>query len=100
MDVAEAIAPSSKKVMVGVRPGEKIHEEMITKSDSLNTYDLGNYYTILPKKTNWDLNDFIKVFNAKKVPFGFNYSSGENNKWESVDSLRKLISENLNVKFD
>ena len=40
------------------------------------------------------------VFNAKKVPFGFNYSSGENNKWESVDSLRKLISENLNVKFD
>ena len=100
MDVAEAIAPLSKKVMVGVRPGEKIHEEMITKSDSLNTYDLGNYYTILPKKTNWDISDFIKVFNAKKVPFGFNYSSGENDKWESVDSLRRLISENLNVKFD
>ena len=100
LDVVEAISPNSKKVIVGVRPGEKIHEEMITKSDSLNTYDLGNYYTILPKKTNWNIKEFVKVFNAKKVPYGFNYGSGENDQWESISSLRKLISENLNVKLD
>ena len=62
MDVAEAIAPECEKPIVGIRPGEKIHEEMITPSDSFYTYDLGKYYTILPSTHKWKLDDFIKEF--------------------------------------
>ena len=70
-DVAKAIAPNIEQREVGIRPGEKLHEAMITSSDSYNTYDLGKYYTILPTVLNWDLDEFIKVFDAKKVPEGF-----------------------------
>ena len=91
MDVAEAIAPDCKKVIVGIRPGEKIHEEMITDSDSFFTYDLGKYYSILPATHKWDLNEFISHFNAKKVADGFKYSSGENVDFLTVEELRTLI---------
>ena len=84
-----------EKRIIGIRPGEKIHEEMITTSDSLNTYDLGKYYVILPNSTKWNLNNFMKEFNAKKVPIGFNYSSGSNTEWLNVNELKKLIKENL-----
>ncbi|MDC0296163.1 hypothetical protein OAK95_00765 [Akkermansiaceae bacterium] len=66
---------------------------MITSSDSYNTYDLGKYYVILPTLTQWDLKDYQKTFNAIKVPKGFSYTSGENNDWESVDTLKKYITE-------
>lgn len=99
MDVAEAIGPNCEKPVVGIRPGEKVHEEMITSSDSFYTYDLGKYYTILPSVTNWDVDKFIKAFNAKKVPEGFKYNSGENTEWETVDSLRKLIKEHVDINF-
>ena len=98
-DVAKAIAPECKLEIVGIRPGEKIHEEMITSSDSYNTYDLGKYYTILPSIPNFDLEKFIKAFNAVKVAEGFNYNSGTNTEWESVDSLRILIKEYVDSKF-
>ena len=98
-DVAKAIAPECKLEIVGIRPGEKIHEEMITSSDSYNTYDLGKYYTILPSIPNFDLEKFIKAFNAVKVAEGFNYNSGTNTEWESVDSLRSLIKEYFDSKF-
>ena len=91
MDVAEAIAPDCKKVIVGIRPGEKIHEEMITDSDSFFTYDLGKYYSILPATHKWDLNEFISHFKAKKVADGFKYSSGENVDFLTVEELRTLI---------
>ena len=97
MDVAKAIDPNCECKIVGIRPGEKIHEEMITTSDSFTTYDLGRYYVILPQVTDWSLTDYIKQFNAKKVKEGFNYSSGENIEWESVESLRKLIEEHFNI---
>jgi UDP-N-acetylglucosamine 4,6-dehydratase len=90
-DVAEAIAPDCKIDIIGIRPGEKIHEEMITFSDSFSTYDLGKYYVILPQKTNWNLNKYIEHFNAKKVKNGFHYTSGDNDEWETVESLRNLI---------
>jgi UDP-N-acetylglucosamine 4,6-dehydratase len=90
-DVAKAIAPDCKIDIIGIRPGEKIHEEMITPSDSFSTYDLGKYYVILPQKTNWNLKQYIEKFNAKKVIDGFHYTSGENDEWETVESLRKLI---------
>ena len=90
-DVAAAIDPSCKLDIVGIRPGEKIHEEMITPSDSFYTYDLGKYYTILPSVPIFNIKDFILKFNAKKVEEGFNYNSGSNTEWESVESLKRLI---------
>ena len=99
LDVAEAIGPDCQKQVVGIRPGEKIHEEMITTSDSFNTYDLGKYYTILPSVCRWNLDEFISKFKAKKVPEGFSYNSGSNEDWESVDSLRKLITEHVDPNF-
>jgi UDP-N-acetylglucosamine 4,6-dehydratase len=98
-DVAKAIAPNCEQEIVGIRPGEKIHEEMITASDSFNTYDLGKYYTILPSVPNFNLNDFINSFCAKKVPDGFNYDSGTNSEWETIASLRTLIKEHVDSNF-
>lgn len=99
LDVAEAIGPECEKLIVGIRPGEKIHEEMITSSDAFNTYDLGKYYTILPTITSWNLDDYISHFNAIKVREGFNYNSSENTEWETIDSLRSLIKEHVDPTF-
>jgi UDP-N-acetylglucosamine 4,6-dehydratase len=99
MDVAKAIAPDCELRIDGIRPGEKIHEEMITTSDSFTTYDLGKYYIILPQIPSWDLGEFIKAFNAKLVPKGFYYSSGDNTEWETVESLRKLVKEHVDPEF-
>ena len=99
LDVAKAIGPDCEVQMVGIRPGEKIHEEMITYSDSFTTYDIGKYFVVLPQITNWDLNEFIKKFNAEKVPEGFHYNSENNTEWETVESLRTLIKENLYSDF-
>lgn len=98
-DVADAIGPECDKPIVGIRPGEKIHEEMITSSDSFYTWDLGKYYTILPATHTWKLEDFITHFNAVKVPMGFKYNSGENTEWVTVDELRKLITEHVDANF-
>lgn len=98
-ELAEAIGPECEKPIVGIRPGEKIHEEMITSSDSFTTYDIGKYYAILPQVTTWKTEDYIKNFNAVKVPQGFNYSSGSNTEWLSVDELRKLIVEFVDPTF-
>ena len=99
-DVANAIAPECKLDIVGIRPGEKIHEEMITTSDSFYTYDLGKYYTIVPSVPNFNMNEFIKKFNAKLVPEGFNYNSGNNTEWETIESLRSLIVEHVDPTFE
>ena len=99
LDVAEAIGPECVKQEIGIRPGEKIHEEMITASDSYNTYDLGKYYTILPTVTPWNLEDFIKTFSATKVAEGFSYNSGTNQEWETIDSLRDLIIKHVDSSF-
>jgi len=99
LDVAEAIAPECEKPVIGIRPGEKIHEEMITPSDSFYTYDLGKYYTILPSTHKWKLKDFIKEFNAQPVPSNFSYNSGENDEWETVETLRSLIKEHVDINF-
>ena len=98
-DVAEAIAPECKLEVIGIRPGEKIHEEMITSSDSYNTYDLGRYYTILPSIPNFDLADYKDAFNAIKVEEGFTYNSGTNTEWETVTSLRELIKKHVEPNF-
>jgi UDP-N-acetylglucosamine 4,6-dehydratase (inverting) len=99
MDVAKAIAPNCEHKVVGIRPGEKVHEEMITSSDSFYTYDLGKYYTILPSKPNWSLEKFISENQAVKVQEGFAYNSGSNEEWETVATLRKLIVEHVDPDF-
>ena len=91
MDLAKAIAPNSEIEIVGIRPGEKVHEEMITKSDSFLTYDIGRFYSMLPSKPNWNLEDYIKKFNAVKVKEGYSYNSGENSHFETVETLRDKI---------
>jgi UDP-N-acetylglucosamine 4,6-dehydratase len=98
-DVAHAIAPECKQVVVGIRPGEKLHEEMITASDSFNTWDLGKYYAILPQKTMFNLDEFAAHFNAKRVPEGFNYNSATNDEWETIESLRAQIKEHVDPNF-
>jgi UDP-N-acetylglucosamine 4,6-dehydratase (inverting) len=99
-DVAEAIGPECEHPVIGIRPGEKIHEEMITSSDSFTTYDLGEYYVILPQVTKWDLDSYIKKFDARKVPSCFSYTSGENEDFETVKGLRALITEHVDANFN
>jgi len=100
VDVAEAIGPECEHKVVGIRPGEKIHEEMITMSDSFTTYDVGKYYTILPQIPLWEISEFEEHFNAKKVPVGFSYDSGSNDSWVGVKELRKLIREEVDANFN
>ena len=100
MDVAKAIGPECEHRITGIRPGEKIHEEMITSSDSYNTYDLGKYYVILPTVTNWKIDDYKKAFNAQKVENGFSYTSGENKEWETVESLKDLIRKHISSTIE
>ena len=98
-DVAEAIGPECEHPVVGIRPGEKIHEEMITSSDSFTTYDLGEYYVILPQVTKWNLETYIQEFDAKLVSTGFSYTSGGNENFETVEGLRKLIHDHVDPTF-
>jgi UDP-N-acetylglucosamine 4,6-dehydratase (inverting) len=100
LDVAQAIAPECEMQVIGLRPGEKIHEEMISESDSYYTWDLGAYYCILPSRTNWKLSEWVEKNNAASVPKGFKYNSGENSDWETVESLRNKIKLHVNSNFD
>jgi UDP-N-acetylglucosamine 4,6-dehydratase len=99
-DVAQAVGPDCKHDVVGIRPGEKVHEEMITSSDSFYTYDLGKYYAILPSTHRWALDEFIEEFNAVLVPQGFAYNSFNNTEWETVESIRQLIKEHVDPTFE
>jgi UDP-N-acetylglucosamine 4,6-dehydratase/5-epimerase len=99
-EVAEAIGPDCRHEVIGIRPGEKVHEEMITASDSFTTYDLGKYYVILPQSSNWELDEYIEQFKAVKVPEGFSYNSGTNAEWLSVNQLRSLIKEHVDGNFE
>ncbi len=91
-DVAEAVAPGCRQQVVGIRPGEKIHEEMITASDSPNTVDLGDYYAILPSGADYSLDDYCARQGARRVRPGFSYDSGSNPDFLTVPQLRDLIA--------
>lgn len=90
-DLAEAIGPECKVQVVGIRPGEKIHEEMITSSDSLNTVDLGPYYAILPSAVDHLPENYLEKRGGTRVPPGFSYNSGANPDFLTVEALRGLI---------
>ena len=103
LDVAEAIGPECEKPVIGIRPGEKIHEEMITASDSPNTVDCGDYYAIVPSKSGGRQTDVKKQYKAHHhgtcVPDGFRFSSGENDTWLSVEEIRSLIAQHIDASF-
>jgi UDP-N-acetylglucosamine 4,6-dehydratase len=86
-DLAEAVAPGMKTEVVGIRPGEKVHESMITSEDSRNTIDIGDYYVIKPEVCSY------KGEQGKPVAEGFEYNSGTNTQWLTVDDLRKALRE-------
>ena len=100
LDVAEAVAPECKQNIVGIRPGEKMHEEMITQSDALNTIEFEDYYVILPSIRIWSKEKFINKSNFRKgrpCEEGFSYNSNTNQHFLSVNELKKLIEENVTV---
>lgn len=90
-DVAMAIGPECQHPIVGIRPGEKIHEEMITESDSFNTVDLGRYYAILPSAGKYSVEGYCQAFGGQPVQPGFAYNSGSNPDFLTVEQLRELI---------
>ncbi len=94
-DVAQAIGPECEQPIVGIRPGEKIHEEMITASDSLNTIDLGSYYAILPSAGAHTVESYCAAHGGEPVPLGFAYNSGTNPDFLTVEQLRGLIAEHV-----
>jgi UDP-N-acetylglucosamine 4,6-dehydratase len=99
-DVADAICPGARREIVGIRPGEKLHEEMITETDSLSTVELPDKYVILPSARLWDVDEFMRVFTGKMCDPGFRYSSGENSEWLTVEELRVLIKEHVDPTFE
>ncbi len=96
LDLAEAIGPQCAKPVVGIRPGEKVHEEMITESDSLNTLDLGKYYALLPSGSA-TLRDTYLGNGAREVAKGFRYDSGSNTQFLTVEEIRALIDTEMGV---
>ena len=98
-DVAKAIGPNCEQKNIGIRPGEKVHEEMITASDSFFTYDIGSYYVIVPFTHDWSIDEFIQKFKAVKVPIGFTYNSGKNTEWLTAQELQSLIAEHVDSNF-
>jgi UDP-N-acetylglucosamine 4,6-dehydratase (inverting) len=95
MDVAEAIAPECERRIVGIRPGEKLHEEMITSSDSYNTVDLGRYFAILPSAGDYSADSYLEQRPGERIEPGFSYNSGTNDRFLTVDELRQLIAEQV-----
>jgi FlaA1/EpsC-like NDP-sugar epimerase len=98
-DLAEAIGPECETPVIGIRPGEKIHEEMITASDSFNTVDLGRYYAILPSAGHFSTDDYLQRTGGTLVPQGFAYNSGSNAEFLGVEELRALIRDHVDASF-
>ena len=99
LDIAEAIAPDCRIEIIGIRPGEKLHEEMITKTDANNSLEFKQYFVILPSMYLWDTKEYCAKFKGKRCEEGFYYNSGENTDWLTVDDIRELIKTHLDPSF-
>jgi UDP-N-acetylglucosamine 4,6-dehydratase len=99
IDVAEAIGPNCKKKIIGIRPGEKLHEEMITNSDSPSTIDIGNYFSILGADLQANTTNYSLLKKGKKVDCGFEYDSYNNPNYLSVEKIRELIKIHIDPEF-
>jgi UDP-N-acetylglucosamine 4,6-dehydratase/5-epimerase len=100
IDLAEAIGPSCERKIIGTRPGEKIHEEMITRYDSVSTVDLGDIYAVLPDRDWFDADTYQRKHSATPVPANFSYNSETNPKKLGVGELRELILEHIDPSFE
>ena len=92
-DIAKVIAPKAKHKIIGIRPGEKLHEQMISSDDANSTYEYSDYYKILPQINEWGT-DSLRIKDGKKVPEGFIYSSDNNTEWMTKSNLQKWIDSN------
>jgi UDP-N-acetylglucosamine 4,6-dehydratase (inverting) len=98
LDVAKALAPECTIKIIGIRPGEKIHEEMITETDSINTIEFDDYYVILPSLPLWNTEKFRNESNGKPGKFcelGFKYNSGTNKRFLTIDEIKELVKKNV-----
>lgn len=94
VDVATAVAPDARQEIVGIRPGEKLHEEMITATDAMSTVEFDDYYVILPSYQAWDVDSFVASSSTspgKRLEYGFEYNSGTNEHFLTVEEIRELI---------
>jgi len=99
--LARAVAPELPVKIIGMRPGEKLHEEMISITDSQHTLDLGNVYVILPSTSiNLVLGDYKSHYSVSSFIQPMSYNSGENVDWETIDTLRKKIRDNVDPSFE
>jgi UDP-N-acetylglucosamine 4,6-dehydratase (inverting) len=98
-EVAKAIGPDCRQEIVGIRPGEKLHEAMITETDALSTVELDKYYVILPFTPRWDVDKFIKHFNGRRVELGFQYDSSNNTEWLNAEQIREEIRLHVDPTF-
>jgi UDP-N-acetylglucosamine 4,6-dehydratase (inverting) len=98
-DVAEAIGPGCRKDIVGIRPGEKLHEEMVTETDAINSLEFDKYFVILPSLNQWDVSKFADSFGGQPCDNGFSYNSGTNTAWLSVDEIRALVLQHVDASF-
>lgn len=100
VDVAEAIGPGCRKEIVGIRPGEKLHEEMITATDALNSIEFKDYYVILPSIKLWDIAEFMTSFDGKLCEIDFSYNSGTNPRLLNIEQIRELIRLHVDPAFN
>jgi UDP-N-acetylglucosamine 4,6-dehydratase len=99
VDLVEAIGPECRREVVGIRPGEKLHEEMITVNDAINTLEFDRYYVILPSMQLWDVDRYAGAYGGHRCEDGFNYASNTNTEWLTVAQLRELIRTQIDVDF-
>jgi UDP-N-acetylglucosamine 4,6-dehydratase (inverting) len=97
LDLAEAIAPECERRVIGMRPGEKLHEEMITATDAMNTLEFEKHLVILPSMRLWDVDEYKTTFVGDYCKEGFAYSSGTNEHFLTVEELRELIREHVSA---
>lgn len=95
-DIATAIAPNARQIVVGIRPGEKLHEQMISAEDAHYTYEYPSHYKILPALHNWG-NSSERIKDGKKVPDNFIYESQSNTDWMSIQELREWVDSNKEI---
>ena len=93
VDLAKAIAPEAKLDIIGIRPGEKIHEVMVSSDDAINTVEFSTYFVIQPSQPWWDNIKYIKINGGKRVGEGFKYSSDLNDQWLSLNDLKRILND-------
>ncbi|MCD6163588.1 MAG: UDP-N-acetylglucosamine 4,6-dehydratase (inverting) [candidate division Zixibacteria bacterium] len=99
LDLLEAIAPGCEYKIIGIRPGEKLHEQMITETDAINSIEFKNYFVIQPSMNLWDVGKYMETFEGSRCANGYSYGSGTNTEWLTVDELRSLIREQVDSQF-